>query len=287
VVVGIDGSARSLQAVDSAVAQAALHHRPLRIVLAMSWPSLPVAGPPGVVPEPPPAVREQAEAALAEAVRQAEKAVPPVTVTGEVRTGAPVPVLLDESRGAYRMVIGDRGHGGFAGLLAGSVAVHLTAHGACPVVVVRGERRPAGPVVVGMDGSALSAEALDFAVEEAALRGAELVAVHAWLPPPVVGPVGLMPVPPGYEPQVLAAEEQRVLAEALAGIGSRYPDVTIRRESLPGAPAKVLRDRSETAQLVVVGSRGRGAFTGMLLGSVGQHLIHHAACPVAVIRPAA
>jgi nucleotide-binding universal stress UspA family protein len=284
VVVGVDGSARALLAVEAAAAQAALHRRPLRIVHAMQWPALPVAGPPGTTEAPPMAFQTQAEAALSDAVRLAGKTTPRVDMTSELLIGAPVPILLAESRRAYRVVLGDRGVGGFAGLLTGSVAAQTAAHAACPVVVVRDEDRQTGPVVVGVDGSAASRRALDFAVEEAALRGADLVAVHTWLSPPLIGPAGMMPL--AYDPPPVAAEERRVLAESLAGIAERYPDVVIRRESTPGAAAKVLRDRSRDAQLIVVGSRGRGGFAGLLLGSVSQDLIHHAACPVAVVRTA-
>jgi nucleotide-binding universal stress UspA family protein len=284
VVVGVDGSARSLDAVDRAAAQAASHRRPLRVVHAMNWPTVRVMQPPGVTGAPPLPFQEQAGSLVSDAVRHAGKAVPELEVTGEVRTGPAVPVLMDESLRAYRIVIGDRGLGGFTGLLAGSVAVQMAAHGACPIVVIRGGHRLAGPVVVGVDGSSTSARALDFAAEEAALRAADLVAVHTWLTPPLVGPVGTMPL--AYDPLLMAVDEHRVLAEALAGTADRYPDVPIREVAVPGSAARVLRDWSRSAQLLVVGSRGHGGFAGLLLGSVGQHLIHHAACPVAVVRTA-
>jgi nucleotide-binding universal stress UspA family protein len=284
VVAGVDGSARGLDAVEVGCAEAALHHRPLRIVHAMTWPAVPVARPPGTTETAPLLMRSQADAFLADAVRLAAKAEPTVTVTSAVLHGAAVLSLVAESRSAYLIVVGDRGLGAFAGLLVGSTAVQLAAHAACPVLVVRGEHRRTGPVVVGVDGSATSVRALDFAVEEAARRETDLVAVHTWRAPAVPGPVGMMPM--AYDPPLVGAEEKRVLAESLAGIGGSYPDVTVQREAVPGAPAKVLTDWSHRGQLMVVGNRGRGGLAGLLLGSVSQHLIHHAACPVAVVRAA-
>jgi nucleotide-binding universal stress UspA family protein len=282
VVVGVDGSPHSLDAVDTAAAEAASRGRPLRIVHALVWPTIHTPLPPGVTHAPDSAFRAQAETYLEEAVAVATKAAPEVTVTAEVVTGAPVPVLLRETRHADLLVLGDRGLGGFTGLLVGSVAVQTATYGRCPVLVVRGERRPFGPVVVGVDGSAVSAAAIRFAADEAARRGAALVAVHAWHAPAVTGPGDMMPLV--YDPELVAVEEGRVLAESVAGLRERYPDVPVRREVVEGPARRVLADRSYDAQLVVVGDRGHGGFAGLLLGSVSQHLIYHAGCPVAVVR---
>lgn len=283
VLVGIDGSRRSLDAVEVATELAALHHRGVRVVYADGWPPAIMGEFPTVVaPAAEVTLHSQAEALLSDAIRLAEKADPAVTVTGAVISGPPVPALIAESRNAYVVVLGDRGAGGFPALLTGSVAVHLATHGACPVLVVRGEHRPDGPVVVGIDGSVTSVRALDFAVEEASLRGADLVAVHTWRPRAMPGPAAMMPM--AFDPPPISGDERRVLAESLAGIADRYPDVRVHREAVAGAAAKVLADWSYRAQLVVVGDRGHGGFTGLLIGSVSQHLIHHAACPVAVIR---
>ncbi|MBM2616336.1 universal stress protein [Actinoplanes sp. LDG1-06] len=167
--------------------------------------------------------------------------------------------------------------------LIGSVALQTATHGAGPVLVARGTPRSDGPVVVGVDGSPVSAEALRFAAEEAALRGAELVAVHAWN-----GGDGTelnAHLPMSYSTWSGEDEERRVLAEALAGLAEKYPDLPVRREVVDGSARAHLTRWSTTAQLIVVGSRGHGGFTGLLLGSVVQHLLHHADCPVAVVRP--
>ncbi|MFI7542443.1 universal stress protein [Actinoplanes sp. NPDC049599] len=283
VVVGVDGSARALAATETAAAEAALRHRPLRIVHAFVWPTVGSAIPPGDFGPSLPAFRERADEIVAEAVRVAGKCSPGIAVTSEVTTGAPVPVLLAESRRAHLMVLGDRGVGGFAGLFLGSVAMQLATHGECPTLVVRGEQPSAGPVVVGVDGSAVSAHACTFAAEEASLRGVGLVALHVWRAPVIGTPGGTMPLV--YDVDLLEEEERRVLAESTAGLAERYPDVPIRQEIIRGAPGHELAQRSRSAQLMVVGSRGHGGFTGLLLGSVSQHLIGHAGCPVVVARP--
>lgn len=281
VVVGVDGSRRSLDAVEAAAAEASLRHRPLRIVHAFLWPALGPTFTPGPSLK---VFREQASEIVAEAARLAAKVAPDTPVTAQVLDGVPGQVLRDESRQAVLLVLGDRGLGGFAELLIGSVALQAAIHGECPVMVVRGDRHSAGPVVVGVDGSAVSMRALDFAVEEAAWRGAELVALHAWSGGAATGLDGTAPGPAAARPGDDA--EERVLAEALSGLAQRYPDVTVRREVVRGPARHLLVERSRSAQLLVVGERGRGDLAGPLLGSVSQHLVHQAACPTVVVRPA-
>ncbi|MFC3501966.1 universal stress protein [Micromonospora krabiensis] len=282
VVVGVDGSAAALDAVRVAAREAGLRSRPLRVVHAFAWPL--VAAPLGPAPFTPPTagLRGQAEEYVAEAVAEAGKIAPEVPVSGVVVDGAPTSVLLDEARAAALVVLGQRGLGGFAGLLVGSVTVQVSARAGCPVLVVRGEARADGPVVVGVDGSDLSAEAVGFAFEEAARRSAPLVAVHAWLYPAPLAPGDLVPLV--YDLAELDAEEHRVLAESLAGWAQRYPEVPVRRRLVRGSPAQALVEESRTAQLVVVGAHGRGALGGLLLGSVSHTVLHHAHSPLAVVR---
>lgn len=282
VVVGVDGSAAALDAVRVAAREAAYRQRPLRVVHAFIWPltRVPVAP----APEAPvgAGLRSQAEQCVAEAVAEATKVAPEVAVTGAVVDGAATPVLVAESREAALVVLGNRGLGGFAGLLIGSVTLRVSAHAACPVLVIRGEARADGPVVVGVDGSELSTEAVAFAFEEAAHRGAPLVAVHAWLYPTPVGPGEILPLV--YDLDEFAAQEERALAESVAGFTERYPDVPVRHRLVRGTPARVLVDESKQAQLVVVGASGRGALGGLLLGSVSHAALHHAYCPLAIVR---
>jgi nucleotide-binding universal stress UspA family protein len=206
-----------------------------------------------------------------DAAQHARSVAPGVEVTDTVMIGGAAAVLAGESRAADLVVVGSRGTGGFIGMLLGSTAVSLAAHGECPVLVVREEPDHTGPIVLAVDGSPGGEKAVDFAFAEAALRGTEIVAAHAWLP--------------DYAPPGTGVESaERLLAQALAGRRERYPDVTVRQEVLSGEPREVLIEASRTAQLVVVGARGRGGFTGMLLGSVSQALLHHAHCPVTVVR---
>jgi nucleotide-binding universal stress UspA family protein len=282
VVVGIDGSPRSLDAVKMAAAEAAMRHRPLRIVHAFIWPMVRMGKLPGMPSPSLLPLEEQARRYLDEAVRVVAEAASDVPATAHLITGAAAPVLLAESRDADLIVLGDRGLGAFTGLIVGSVAIQIAAHGHCPVLVVRGESRSTGPVVVGVDGSETSDRAVAFAAEDAARRGAELVAVHTWQVPPSLGPGDTLPLV--YDPSLLEAEERRVLAESLSGLSERYPNLRIRQHATYGPAGRVLTEWSGRAQLIVVGDRGHGGFTGLLLGSVSQHLIYNADCPVAVVR---
>ncbi|GAA2528999.1 MULTISPECIES: universal stress protein [Streptomyces] len=285
VVVGVDGSASSLAAVEVAAEEARSRSAALRVVHAFLWPAMHV--PPGASPLGPAdsGLRAAVERLMSEAVERAGAVAPDVEVSQAVVTGEPLTVLEAQSRSAELVVVGSRGRGGFVGLLAGSTAVHLAAHGRCPVLVVRERAVPDGPIVVGVDGSAAGAKAIGFAFAEAALRGADLVALHAWtnwnalLPAPQDGRT-----PYAHEPGTPATGEERLLSEALAGHRKRYPGVEVRHEIVHGGTREALIEASRTARLLVVGARGRGGFLGLVLGSVSQAMLHHAHCPVAVVR---
>jgi nucleotide-binding universal stress UspA family protein len=282
VVVGVDGSERSLLAVGLAAHMAARRARSLRIVHAFIWPELHV--PLGPSPEGPPegGLANDAKRLLMEAMAHAQKLRPDVTVTGEIVVGAPVQVLLAEAHGAAMVVLGDRGLGGFTGLLVGSVAIHVAAHAACPVVVARGEVDRGGDILVGVDGSPAGASALDFAFEEAALRGVGITALHTYIYPVAGDPGDLLPLV--YDADQLKDEETAVLAEAVAGWCERYPDVPVNQALVRDRASRALVHAADRAALVVVGCRGRGGFLGLVLGSVSQALLHHASCPVAIMR---
>jgi len=200
----------------------------------------------------------------------------------ELRRGPVAATLLEEAQNAELMVVGSQGHGRVEGALIGSVSQHLTRHANCPVVVVRRPARP-GPsrILVGVDDSGGSAAALEFACRRADLTHEPVVALHGWrLPDLPVDKHG--DVPEKVARRILA--EQRRLAESVAGLAEEFPDVEIRAEAIPVAAPRILVDGSVTASLLVVGSRGRGAFAGMLLGSVSQEVVARAQCPVAVVR---
>ncbi|TYC01258.1 universal stress protein [Micromonospora sp. WP24] len=282
VVVGVDGSTVGLDAVRVAAREAAQRRRPLRVVHAFIWPLMGVSGRPAPGGPVSGGLRHQAERYVVEAVAEAGKAAPEVPVTGAVVDGEAVTVMLAESRDAALMVLGHRGLGGFAGLVIGSVTVQVTSRALCPVLVVRGEPRADGPVVVGVDGSELSRAAVEFAFEEAAHRDAPLVAVHAWRYPTPLGSGDFVPLT--YDVDGYGDEVGRVLAESVAGYAERYPQVAVQYRPGRGTAAHVLVQESKTAQLVVVGAHGRGALGGLVLGSVSHAVLHHVRAPLAVIR---
>jgi nucleotide-binding universal stress UspA family protein len=281
VVVGVDGSPQSLNAVVLAGQLASERQRPLHVVHAFMWPlmNVPLGPAPGAPAEG--GLEYAAQQIVDEAVAQIRAERPRLTVTGEIIVGAAAAVLTEISAEAALLVVGDRGLGGFGSLLLGSVAVATSAHAQCPVVVVRGTPRD-GDILVGVDGSPTGGEALEFAFDEAARRGVGVVAVHAYTHPVSTFPGDiLLPV---YDPDQLAAEENAVLHEAIVGYAERYPDVAVRPALVRQPAARALVEESAKAALTVVGSRGFGGFRGLLLGSVSQAVIHHAECPVAIVR---
>ncbi|MFE5977579.1 universal stress protein [Streptomyces sp. NPDC056460] len=280
VLVGVDGSASALRAVDAAAREARLRGTGLSVVHAFVWPLLKVHLGPSPYGPATGGLRQQAQDVLDTAVARARATAPDIDVAGEVVTGEPLTVLATRARSAALVVVGSRGAGAFTGLLLGSVAVHLAAHADCPVLVVRGRERPNGPVLLAVDGSADSGAAVDFAFAEAAARGVELRAVHAWTP--TSGPADLTPLFHGTEE--IRGEERRVLDQALAAAGANRPELPVERRLVRGRPGPVLLAESADAQLLVMGARGRGGFAGLLLGSVSQAMLHHAECPVAVVR---
>lgn len=285
VVVGVDGSASGLQAVEVAAREAAVRGGSLRIVHAFVWPMMRVPLGPSAMGPADGGLRNIANQTAEEAVARARAAEPGIEISSDVVSGEPLSVLTTESRGADLVVVGTRGMGGFTGLLVGSVAVHLAAHAECPVLVTRGRTDPAGPVVLGVDGSRVGDAAVGWAFAEASMRGAELVALHTWNN--WTGPVAVAPgvqVPTVYDIDMLKDEEERVLSASLAGWREQYPDVKVTPRLVQEYSRQALIEASEEAQLLVVGARGRGGFTGLLLGSVSQALLHHAHCPVAVVR---
>ncbi|MFG1643555.1 universal stress protein [Amycolatopsis sp. NPDC049252] len=288
VVAGIDGSASAVQAAVWAGAEARRRGRPLRLVQIYTLPqvSAPVAF--GSADQ----VREGLAQRAGEWLAGARTAVlaehPDLEITTAAREWSPVTALTQETQHAELVVLGSRGLGGFTGLLVGSTAVSVVAHAHCPIVVVRGrtphDPPPAtGPVLVGADGSPDSDAALAFACEEARLRGTGLIAVHTWSD--VLADGVLRPHPLQENPVDIAAAERAKLAEQVVGWQRKYADLSIEFEVTRGRPVRTLLERGEDAQLIVVGCRGRGGFTGMLLGSTSQALIAHSPCPVAVVRP--
>lgn len=281
VLVGVDGSASSLRATRWGAAEAVHRGIPLRLMLAFPWPD-DIRWRRNATPEPHRQVLlRAARERLATAAAAALVAAPGVDVEQQLVVGSPIPVLADEARRAQVLVLGERGLGPVEGLLVGSVTAALAPHAPCPVVVVRGAEQPSGelPVVVGMDGH--SDAALAFAFEAAVARQVSVVVVHSWCNP-VFQPemAGLL-----FDRDAIQADEVHLLDQRLAGWVNKYPGVLVQRVVTGDSPATALLDQACVAQLVVVGSRGRGEFTSLVLGSVGHSLLHRSPCPVAVVRP--
>jgi nucleotide-binding universal stress UspA family protein len=285
IVVGYDGSAAAAAALTWALDEGRRLAAPVRLVYVLEWPVYiePIAQRPAEWPDS--QFRRDAESIVQDAAVDAARCAPDVTVRTLVLEGPVAATLCTLSAQPRMIVLGHRGHGGFSGLLIGSVSLTVTAHAHCPVVVVRGgshdEQRDL-PVVVGVDDSVTAQLAVDFAFREAASRGVNLVAVRAWHPPPVPWRSDVRPL--ALDADELETAERHALHEALAGGQRRYPAVATTTRLFPGNASHALVTESGKAQLVVVGSRGRGGFTGLLLGSVSQQLLHHAHCPVAVVR---
>ncbi len=194
------------------------------------------------------------------------------------------PALIEASRQAGLLVIGAQGHGAVYGLLIGSVSQHVARHAECPVVVVRQPRDPdSDRVVVGVDGSEWGRHALRFAFEHAARTGHRLTALAVSSYASLIEGSALFgygrPYPAGYHTEI-----REWLDDELRELRAEHPTVQTTVELAVGSPGRLLADASRAAALVVVGSRGRGEFAGLLLGSTSSTVLHHADCPVAVVR---
>jgi nucleotide-binding universal stress UspA family protein len=284
ILVGVDGSPAAKYAVDWAACDAAMRNIRLTLVHAVR----PIG--PTVPPMSAPAAFsrwqvEQGQKILDAAVDIARSSTPdggPAQIESELLFSPVVPTLVDLSKEAQMVVVGSRGRGPLMRSLLGSVSSSLIRHAHCPVAVIHDEDplmpHPAqAPVLVGIDGSTVSELATAIAFQEASSRGVELVALHVW------SDVEVNDFPAIDWPAMKPAAEE-ILAERLAGWQERYPDVTVRRKVECDHPTYHLIKESESAQLVVVGSHGRGGFAGMLLGSVSTAVAHSARMPVIVAR---
>ncbi|WP_225094569.1 universal stress protein [Streptomyces sp. CoH27] len=264
-VVGVDGSEGSLEAVDWAAAEAARHGVPLRLLHA-------AAG------------ERAASAVLSDASARARKAAPSVPLSGEVAHADAASALVGIGRNAFALVLGSRGFGGLDGMLLGSVSLAVAARADCPVVVVRGteEHREArfGSVVVGVKDGEGSGTAVEFAFREARVRRCGLVAVHAWS-----APSGACTTPraPSWFLDAHRRPPAQVLDDALCDPVTRYDDAAVSRRLIEEPARPALLEAAAMADLLVVGARRRLGHPGLQLGLVNHALLHHAPCPVAVV----
>jgi nucleotide-binding universal stress UspA family protein len=278
VVVGVDGSEESLRAVEWAALEARRHSSPLRIVSAPA--QLPRMHAPGASPEEIAcALRGIAARALDGAIIRSEEVALGLPLTTGLLSGPPALAVAESGAGASMLVVGARGAGGFAAMVLGSVSRYVAARAPCPVVVVREESMAVHrEIAVGVRDPRDTGAALAFAFEEAALRDADLVAVHTWYWHPAA-PHG----PAGGDLDRVSAEAVGRLAAALDGWREKYPGVRVRQDVVHGHPARVLASYSARADLVVLGRHGHPGGVGPGIGSVQHAVLDHAHGPVAVI----
>jgi nucleotide-binding universal stress UspA family protein len=280
IVVGVDGSPISKLALRWAVDQARLTSATVDAVIAWQYPEAMTgnAWVARLVEEP--GFDVLAERELAEAISEVAGSDPDVTISPVVVEGWPAEVLLNAAEGADLLVVGSRGRGSVRSTVLGSVALHTVTHARCPVVVVhpRLDSGSAPPrVVVGIDGSDGSRQALASAVAEAGRLGAEVTAIAAYTLRSYWSGAYQAVVPPVDR----LREAVRSDAEAMvAAVGGGTP---VRVLPVEGPAGDTLVRAAEGADLLVVGGRGRGAVRGMLLGSVALHCVVHAPCPVMVV----
>lgn len=283
-VVGVDGSPASSAAVVWAARDAAMRNVPLTLVHMLStyvptFPQIPLPGGVAVWQE------DNGRQVLEEAAKLArDSAGRAIDITTELKSSPPIPTLVRMSEDADLVVVGSHGRGAVGRVLLGSVSSGVLRGAACPVAIVPGDGsapdiRDDAPVLVGIDGSPASELATAIAFDEASRRGVDLRAVHAWSDVEVLDLGGL-------EWPALEVESEQILAERLAGWQERYPDVAVQRLVVCDRPARELINQSKSAQLVVLGSRGRGGIAKMLLGSVSNAVVHSVHTPIIVARAA-
>jgi nucleotide-binding universal stress UspA family protein len=270
-VVGYNAKQHSREALLWGAAEAVRQGVPLVVMFAANYPGM------AVDPLEPGAL-EADEKVTTRGVVEALKAHPHLQVDGVTLVTSPTRALTEASAQAGLLVIGTRGYGPVVGALLGSVAFGVATQAACPVVVVKGEpqSRPIGPrhrVVVGTDGSSHSAAAVAFAAERAAVHSATLEVVTC---------TGEHPLP-DVDPQTLWTAAEEIAQSSVDHVRDTHPALAVRTRVEDSPAERTLVAASADAGMVVVGTRGRGAFKGLLLGSVSHAVIHGAHCPVAVV----
>jgi nucleotide-binding universal stress UspA family protein len=283
VVVGVDGSASSESALRWAVAEAQRTGAPLHVVHALETEVVLTSKQPLGTKETP----ASADPVLSAAIGLVQVMAPQLAMTAHSVTGFAATTLIEASKIADTVVVGSHGRSAVPSVLLGSVSQEVAIHSSSAVVVVREhgaqDGRP-GHVVVGVDGSEASQPALSYGFAYAASTGSSLTAVHTWWWEPLEG-VSL------GEPWIgdwteIANQEEALVSEILAGYSKTYPDVPVSAHVVRGDPVVELLEQSKEASLLVVGSRGRGGFMGLLLGSVSRRILKRATSPVAVVRSA-
>ncbi|WP_368266799.1 universal stress protein [Corynebacterium ulcerans] len=289
VVVAVDGSEASNNAVRWAANTANKRGVPLRLAASYTMPQFLYAE--GMVP--PQELFDELQTETMETVEAARtiahEVAPDIKIGYTIAEGSPIDMLLEMSSDVTMIVMGSRGLGGLSGMVMGSVSAAVVSHAKCPVVVVREDNQVTdtnkyGPVVVGVDGSEVSQRATEFAFEEAQARGAKLVAIHTWMDMQVQASLAGLAAAQ-QEWNVIEDEQTQLLHDRFQPLLERFPDVDVDMVITRDRPIRALEDSAKDAQLLVVGSHGRGGFRGMLLGSTSRALLQSAPCPMVVVRP--
>lgn len=286
IVAGVDGSDTSLNAARWAGAVA--HRTKATLLLAHALPqSSALYSPAAVLMQSQflSQLREDGEAIVGRVTELIRSEIPDLEIDSSIGPGPAGTHLVDEGDDAQMVVLGARGTGAVRSFFVGSTALHVANRATCPVTVWRGSSESAltddRPVVVGVDGSSLSNNAIAHAFHFADLVGAPLIAVHAWRGSSALGTGGTGVL---VDWKAVESEESALLSEGVAGLSGRYPDVSVDHVTEQGSAAQILADHAKNAQLIVVGSHGRGPRLGALMGSTSQNLLHHAPCPVTICR---
>ncbi|GAB2485520.1 universal stress protein [Streptosporangium sandarakinum] len=278
VIVAVDGSPDAARAVRWAADDAFRRRLPLRLVHVVE--RGPYDIPRFSAPEWPGTLVVSGRRVLEEAENQARARQPTLEVTTELIEGSRTRSLCEQAADAAQIVLGSRGLGGFASALLGSVSTYVAGHVRCPVVVVRpGGEEHRREVVVGVDDSPQSDPALAYAFEQARARGCPLRAVHAWQLP-----VHAFAPDVTYDMDEVRRYQDRMVREKLTAWREKLPEVQVIEDVSSAHPVDALVEASADADLVVVGSRGMGTIGSAILGSVSRGVLHHARCPVAVVR---
>ncbi|MFE3323553.1 universal stress protein [Streptomyces sp. NPDC059176] len=282
VVVGVDGSDAGLRAVDWATDEAARHGLPLRLVYASRWERYDLGA--LVHGRDRRSGQESAEDVVAAAAERAGRRDPDVPVTTDALAEDTVAALLAEGRRASMLITGSRGHGALTERLLGSVSLAVATRAPCPVVVVRGDPDGTGgahgTVLLGVPDATHGPAAVEFALREAAARGAELDAVRTWRCPAHAG--ADHPRRPG-DPCLPCEKEAATLVDAALDLFAARAGTVVRSSTVEGAPQRVLQRRSADADLLVVGTGRRAKSPDPHLGRTAHSVLHHAHCPVAVV----
>lgn len=288
IVVATDGSEDAVRAVHWAAEQASFERRPLVVVTATGATQVPAMAWGGVGAGYAPSVddlKAHGRAVAEEGVALAQQLRPGLDVSAEVLVGDPRHVLVELSRQAHGMVLGSRGRGSFRSKFLGSVSAVVSRDAACPVFVCRpasDTEAPTRGVLVGADGTPGSVPVIEFAFHQAALLGLSLTVVHC-----VWDQVAALLGPGLVSPREEGLEEQRLLlAESIAGMCSKYPEVTTDLRLGRGLAEEFLATDTGGWNLIVVGRHPVDSLLRLVTGSVAVSVIEHARTTVAVVPEA-